>query len=100
MLTHRTSWSALLVAVAVVIEGVPMACAEPLSPPTTSEEQYLVHLHQVLSQVHNPVAFRSDGELLSQGRFACQRRSLGLIGTQASMLTPAVTQLAFIYLCP
>jgi hypothetical protein len=55
----------------------------------------------VLTASHNNAAQRSDGELLIDGRYACEKRtSHGMVGQEASLVTPAITQLAFIYLCP
>jgi hypothetical protein len=57
-------------------------------------------VHRVFSISRNGMAFRSDGELLDAGRYACHLRTSGLVGYQATLVQPAITQLAFIYLCP
>jgi hypothetical protein len=82
------------------VAGVQVAHAEPLTPLTPAEIQYLDQLHGVLRASHNPIAFRSDGELLSRGRYSCRLRDLGLIGEPATIETSAINQLARIYLCP
>jgi hypothetical protein len=55
----------------------------------------------VLTVGHDNAVQRSDGELLVAGRYVCEKRaSHGAVGTEATLVTPAITQLAFIYLCP
>jgi hypothetical protein len=93
--TLKWLWTGLLVLIAVTIIGAPQALAEPLTP---GEVQYLAQIRRVFAANHDPVAFRSDGELLVDGRYACDRRANGYVGSD--LLTPAVTQLAFVYLCP
>ncbi len=80
--------------------GVQPARAEPLTPLSPGEVQYLDQLRRVLSVSHDPTSFRGDGELLDAGRFACNRRAAGFVGQPVTYLSPAVIQLAFIYLCP
>jgi len=87
-------------AVAVVCAGAQPAQAEPLTPLNPAELQYLDKLHQVFSISHDPLGFRSDGELLDRGRYVCTRRDLGSVGQAAIQQPPAISQLAFIYLCP
>lgn len=94
------SWAALIAASAINVIAVQPAHADPLVPPTPAEIAYLNHAHQVFAVSHDPVAFRSDGELLDLGRFACDKRAAGFVGTESTLVTPALTQLAFIYLCP
>ena len=89
-----------LLAIAVIMTGVQVAHAEPLTPLTPGELQYLEQLHRVLRVSHNPIAFRSDGELLTRGRNTCTFRDLGFIGEPATLETSAINQLARIYLCP
>ncbi|ASL17551.1 hypothetical protein [Mycobacterium intracellulare] len=89
-----------LLAVALVVTGSPVAAAEPLTPLSPAEVQYLQQLRRVFTAHQDPTAFRSDGELLDQGRMVCHQRENGLVGAAATLVAPAVTQLAFIYLCP
>lgn len=91
---------ALVAALAIGVVGAQPAHADPLTPLTPAEIAYLDHAHLVFAASHDPVAFRSDGELLDLGRFACDKRAAGFVGTEATFVTPALTQLAFIYLCP
>jgi hypothetical protein len=80
---------------------VPVAQADPLVPPTPAEIAYLDHLRRVLAVAPVPEGFNNDGELLDKGRYACDMRDdAGLVGYEATLVPPAVTQLAFIYLCP
>jgi hypothetical protein len=99
MSSRKCLLAASLLALAVEVAGAQSAHAEPLTPLTPSEIQYLDQARQVLTVSHDPAAFRSDGELLVDGRFACDKRSSGQVG-YGTFLTPALTQLAFIYLCP
>lgn len=80
--------------------GAQSAHAEPLTPLTPGENQYLDQLHRVFAAKHDPSAFRSDGELLVYGQFACAKRNAGQVGEGATFQSPAITQLALIYLCP
>jgi hypothetical protein len=81
--------------------GARPAQAEPLTPLTPAELQYLEQVRTVLGVSHDNSAFRSDGELLVDGRFACRQRAThGMVGQEASLVPSAITQLAFIYLCP
>lgn len=89
-----------LLAIAMIMTGVQVAHAEPLTPLTPGELQYLEQLHRVLRASHNPIAFRSDGELLARGRKTCTLRDIGFVGEPATAETPAINQLAHIYLCP
>lgn len=89
-----------LVAVALSMATASVAYADPLTPLTPGEEQYLAQLRQVFAAKHDPLAFRSDGELLVRGHYACDAAGIGLVGQEATFQTPAITQLAFIYLCP
>jgi hypothetical protein len=91
---------AWLLAVGVFFAGAQPAQAEPLTPLSPAELQYLEQLHRVLPLSHDPIAFRSDGELLDRGRNVCRERDLGVVGQAATLESPAITQLAFIYLCP
>lgn len=84
----------------VAIAGAHPAQAEPLTPLTPAETQYLEQLHRVFAASPDPIAFRSDGELLERGRHVCSFRDLGFAGQPATLQTPAINQLAFIYLCP
>lgn len=97
MLKWRLAW---LLAVGVTFAGAQPAQAEPLTPLSPTELQFLEQLHRVLTVSHDPIAFRSDGELLDRGRLVCQKRDNGLVGQPATLQSPAITQLAFIYLCP
>jgi hypothetical protein len=89
-----------LVVSAVAVAAAGTAQAEPLSPLSPGEIQYLDQVRRVLTVSHDPEAFRSDGELLSTGRFACDKRTSGMVGGGATFVPPAITQVAFIYLCP
>lgn len=89
-----------LLVVGASFVGAQTAHAEPLTPLSPAELQYLERLHQVFAVSHDPIAFRGDGELLDRGRYACRRRELGFVGQAATLEAPAITQLAFIYLCP
>ena len=92
-----------LVAAAIGLVSSPLGHADhegPLTPLTPGETQYLDQLHKVFAAQHDPVAFRSDGELLTLWEFACDKAKTGQIGQGATFQTPAVTQLALIYLCP
>lgn len=100
MSTARLLWAGLLAASAVNVIGVQPAQAEPLTPLSPGEVQYLDQLRRVLSVSHDPAGFRGDGELLDAGRFACNRRAAGFVGSPVTYLSPAVVQLALIYLCP
>jgi hypothetical protein len=99
--TPRWPLAALLLAIAMNVAAAQPAQAEPLNPLTPAELQYLQQVRTVLSASHNDTAFRSDGELLVDGRFVCQQRaSAQLVGQQATLLPSVITQLAYIYLCP
>jgi hypothetical protein len=99
--TLRRLSAGLLLAIAISVAGAQPAQAEPLTPLTPAELQYLEKVRAVLTASHNNAAQRSDGELLIDGRYACEKRtSHGMVGQEASLVTPAITQLAFIYLCP
>jgi hypothetical protein len=89
-----------LVALAVNVAGAQSAQAEPLTPLTPGELQYLDQARRVLTVSHDPAAFRSDGELLVNGRYACDKRATGFVGSAATFMSPTLVQLAFIYLCP
>lgn len=91
---------AAAVAVAMSVVAGPVVHAEPLTPLTPAELQYLDQLRKVFAAKHDPSAFRSDGELLTMGQFVCDKRATGQVGAGATFQTPAVTQLALIYLCP
>ena len=79
----------------------PAAQADPLIPPDNAEIQYLEQARRLLPIADDPVAFNSDGELLDSGRLACYRRDVtGQVGAQVTFVSPILTQLAFIYLCP
>jgi hypothetical protein len=98
--TLRWPLAGLLLAIATNVAGAQPAQADPLIPLTPTELQYLQQVRTVLTASHNDTAFRSDGELLVDGRYACQQRASGFVGQEATLLPSAVTQLAFIYLCP
>lgn len=100
MRIRRWLWCGLLVALAVNVAITQPAHADPLTPLTPGETQYLDKAREVFSVSYDPVAFRSDGELLTDGRYACDKRAAGYVGVEATFVDPALTQLAFIYLCP
>lgn len=90
----------LLVGPALLVSAT-VAPADPLTPPTPAEMQFLDQARRLLPIAPDSmVAFNSDGELLDQGRQACFMRDHGRVGYEASMLPPIVTQLALVYLCP
>jgi hypothetical protein len=100
-MTSRTSWAALLLGVATAgIAVCPPAQAQPLTPLAPNEIHYLEQLRRVFAVSRNPTSFRSDGELLTLGRYACDERRAGLVGSPVTYVDPVVTQLAFISLCP
>jgi hypothetical protein len=100
MSSRKWLWVGPLVALAVNLAGAQSAQAEPLTPLTPGELQYLDQARRVFSVSHDPVAFRSDGELLVDARYACDIRAAGFVGYAGTYVPPALTQLAFIYLCP
>lgn len=94
-----------LAATLLVTSAIEMMCAQsvhadPLTPLTPNEVQYLEQAHRILAMTHDPMAFHGDGRLLTDGRYACDRRATGMIGNSGTFVNPALTQLAFIYLCP
>ncbi|ORA61120.1 hypothetical protein BST23_21890 [Mycolicibacterium elephantis] len=89
-----------LLALVVSLAGAPAAPAEPLTPLSPAEIEYLGQLRQVFSEYRDPAEFRSDGELLELGRYVCRQRDKGIVGAAATMTSPAISQLAFIHLCP
>jgi hypothetical protein len=95
-MTFLATW--LLVVGALV--GTCPARAEPLIPPNPAELQYLEQLHRVFSISRDPLAFRSDAELLDRGRLVCRRNESGTLGQPATLEPPAINQLALIFLCP
>ncbi len=102
MITLKVLAAGALLAVPLGLADAPVARADPLIPPTPAEIEYLDHAHRVLSVTQDPmVEFQSDGELLDKGRYACYfRDTYGLVGQSATIVSPIITQLAFIYLCP
>jgi hypothetical protein len=111
--TPKWMWAGLLAAVTMNIVGMPSAQAAPLTPLTPAEVQYLEKLREVLALKHDPIAFNSDGELLDDGWYVCFSRDHGLaaggspnaappafVGQGVTLLSPAVTQVAFAVLCP
>lgn len=101
MSTLRWPLAGLTLAIAMSVIGARPAQAEPLTPLTPAELQYLERARAVLAVSHDNSSFRSDGELLVDGRFACRQRAThGMVGQEASLVPSAITQLAFIYLCP
>jgi hypothetical protein len=90
----------LLVGPALLVSA-PVAPADPLTPPTPAEMQFLDQARRLLAIAPDSmVAFNSDGELLNQGRQACFMRDKGRVGYEATTLPPIITQLALVYLCP
>ncbi|EHB59141.1 hypothetical protein MycrhDRAFT_1577 [Mycolicibacterium rhodesiae JS60] len=100
MSSQKWLWAGLLVATALNMAGAHPAQAEPLTPLTPGELQYLDQARRIFAVVRDPVAFRSDGDLLVSGRYACDMRSRGYLGHGSTLVPPVLTQLAFIYLCP
>lgn len=97
---RRLTTTVFLTALGMTLIAAPSAPAEPLTPLSPAENEYLTQLRHVFSQYRDPTEFRGDGELLDLGRMACAQRDNGLAGYEATLITPAVVQLAFIYLCP
>ena len=87
----------VLVTVAISVTATPLAHADPLTP---GEVQYLDQARQIYAVSQDPVSFRSDGELLSDGHYACDKRAAGFVGLEATFVDPVLNQLAFLYLCP
>ncbi|SUA13870.1 hypothetical protein [Mycolicibacterium aichiense] len=100
MITWNCSGAVAIGAFVLGVSAAMPAHADPLVPPTPAEINFLDQARRVFAASHNPVSFRSDGELLSDGWYACDKRAAGFVGTEATLVTPALTQLAFIYLCP
>jgi hypothetical protein len=100
MSSQRCLKVGVLVALAVNLAATSLAHADPLTPLTPGEVQYLDQARQIYAVSQNPVAFRSDGELLTDGRYACDKRAAGFVGLKATFVDPVLTQLAFLYLCP
>lgn len=96
----RWPLAGLVLAIAINVAGAQPAQADPLTPLTPAELQYLQQVRTVLTASHNDTAMRSDGELMVDGQYACQQRARGFVGQEATLVPSAVTQLAFIYLCP
>ena len=94
----RVTVGALVAAIASVAAG-PLVHADPLTPLTPGEVQYLDQAREVFAAKHDPSAFRSDGELLTRGHFVCDERGADQGGAGATFQPPAITQLALIYLC-
>jgi hypothetical protein len=89
-----------LLALGVSLTEAAPASAEPLTPLSPAEVEYLGQLRHVFSAYRDPAEFLSDGELLNLGRYACDQRDKGLVGYAATLITPAITQLALVHLCP
>lgn len=100
MIRRKPLAAALVVTGALGLIGAQSAHAEPLTPLTPNEIQYLEAARKVLNAAQDPTAFRGDGRLLVDGRYACDRRATGMVGNTGTLVAPALTQLAFIYLCP
>lgn len=99
---RRPKWLlvGLLLAFVMPLTGAPCAPAEPLAPLSPAELEYLGQLRHAFAAYRDPAEFRSDGELLDLGRYVCKQRENGLGGYEATLVTPAIVQLALIYLCP
>lgn len=100
MIRRNPLAATLFATCALGLIGAQSAPAEPLTPLTPNEIQYLEAARKVLNASHDPMAFRGDGRLLVEGRFACAKRATDMVGSSGTFVTPALTQLAFIYLCP
>lgn len=92
--------AALLVTSTVGMIGARSAHADPLTPLTPNEITYLEQARKVLVATKDPMSFRGDGRLLTDGRYACARRPTDMVGESGTFVNPVLTQLAFIYLCP
>lgn len=100
MIPRRRLAAKFSVALVASVIASPPAQAEPLTALSPGETQYLAQARQVFAASQSNTAFRSDGELLANGRYACDKRAAGYVGVQATFVDPVLTQLAFIYLCP
>lgn len=100
MTKRKRSTALALTALAVSVGASPLAYADPLTPLTPNEVEYLSQARQVFAVTQNEMEFRSDGELLVLGRYACDKRAQGFIGVNATTVDPVLNQLAFIHLCP
>lgn len=87
---------------ALILQGsaVPLSHADPLTPLTPNEIQYLDAARQVFAVSRDPASSRDDGQTLLDGRYACGERDNGLVGYPVTYVSPILTQLAFAYLCP
>lgn len=100
MRTGKRLTAGALAALASSLAAAPLLHAEPLTPLTPGEIQYLDQARLIYAESHNPKAFRSDGEMLVDGHYACDKRAAGIVGLEATFVDPVLNQLAFIYLCP
>lgn len=99
--TLKTLTATLLLVGPAMVTSAPAVLADPLTPPTPAEMQFLDQARRILPKAPDSmVAFTNDGELLDQGREACFLRDIGQVGYETSVLSPVITQLALIYLCP
>jgi hypothetical protein len=99
--TLKMLMAGVLMAGPICLVDQPVAKAEPLIPPTPGEMQFFDHVRRALPGSGDRVSFNSDAELLDQGRYACTQRDLNqIVGTNANLISPIVSQLAFVYLCP
>ena len=98
--SRRLLLAAALVAIGTNVIPGALAQAEPLTPLTQAELQYLEQVRRVFSVSPDNAAARSDGELLDAGRRACGHRADGYLGYEATRVSPIIAQLAFVYLCP
>ena len=97
---RRVLAAALLGTMALELAGAQSVHADPLTPLTPNEIQYLEQARKVMTATRDPMAFHGDGRLLVDGRYACARRPTDMVGNSGTFVDPILTQLAFIYLCP
>jgi hypothetical protein len=98
--TLKILTAGVLLAGSACLVDLQVAQADPLVPPTPAEIKFLDDLHRAFPGTHDPAAFHSDGVLLDTGWLACEKRKVGLVGFQATGVSPIITQIAFIDLCP
>ena len=87
-----------LLACSVIMTGVPVVQADPLTP---AEVKYLNDVRQAIQlSPDTPDQAKSDAELVSEGHMACHDRDLGAVGVGRTGIGPVITTWAFHDLCP
>jgi hypothetical protein len=93
--------ASIAVAGAAGLFAAPSTSADPLTPPTPAEVKYLNDLRRIFPGTRDSAEFRGDGELLELGWYVCrQRDSANVVGYGATGVSPLISQVAFIDLCP